>query len=344
METGSKGVRTPYLFRSYDFRQKPTAFNRNTNVNTGSFRLLDVCRATSAAPTHFKSLKIKSTSPDARDAKFRDGSDWSVNPSLEAYREITSMHADIANPIDVMLSVGCGELKRSKLGNMIPGRNANSLANWEDMAVERMMSKKSENKEFRHYYRLAGPSLQNDVDDSEWKLDGKGTFDFTNLRTKVDRYCLDHESELQACAEALVSMRRRRAETYQWEEFAFGNKYRCHICEEANETPPILDCRADFMDHLRRKHESPPETEEFLPQLQRIVSKSRTTSPLGVREPKGPEAHNKQDDSRTKIPSIEPVSRDPGTPETPKKTDISVHTMDEKSIPASSDCSAAHGP
>jgi len=304
METGSKGVRTPYLFRSYPFfSKKSTSFNRNPNVDTGSFRLIDVCRATSAAPQYFKSLKIESLS-----LKFRDGSDWSMNPSLEAYREIKSIHHDVDNPIDVLLSVGCGEMKRSRLGSMLPGRTI-SMATWEDMAVEGMINQKSEKKEF-HYYRLAGPSVQNDVDDNEWRNETKGTGTYTNLRDQVAQYCESHSTELRDCAESLVSLRRRRAETYQWEEFAFGNKYQCHLCEEADTStpPPEFECRADFIDHLRRKHESPPETEEFLPEIQRIVSRGRTTSPLGVREPQVSDGQRRQNNSSAKALSSESPS------------------------------------
>jgi hypothetical protein len=279
MRTDNRGVRSPYLFRSYVFQQeRATAFNRNPDIETTSARLVDVCRATSAASQYFPSVKLPDTGHDTKSIKFTDGSNWAANPSLEAYREIQSMHSDVNNPIDIMLSIGCGIPKRSLLSNILSGRNPTAVHNWQDVAVELMMQEKSKYSEFE-YHRLSGPDLPSDLDQSEWRFDFKGekTFEktFEKIETLIDDYCGRHEKDLKACAKALVALRERRAATYQWEGFAYGYTYSCKLCEEGC-APPPFDRRADFFEHLQRSHDSPPETEEFLPGLQKIISESRT--------------------------------------------------------------------
>ena len=280
METGEKGFRAPYLFRSYPFvKNGMTEFNRNPKEDTESYKIVDVCRAISASPQYFQSVKLQQRPENSsKPIKFRDGSRWTMNPSLEAYREIHSMHFDVKTPIHFLLSVGCGvKSKRSRLTKVFSARNSLPIrTNWEDIVVEEMMRDKSRHSEF-DYCRLAGPEfLPTSLDQNDWNSNLKGDQSFQKIQDAVDKYCDAYKDDIRACAEALVSLRRRRAKTSRWEEFAFGYKYQCKHPSCAKEKIPLFDHRADFVDHLRRTHEAPPETEEELPKLEKIISESRT--------------------------------------------------------------------
>jgi hypothetical protein len=272
MEKSEVGYRTPYLFRSYPFVETGfNDFNRNPRQRTDNFDLVDVCRATSAAPQCFESLRLQKST-------FRDGSRWTINPSLEAYREISSMHyaKDNPNPIYYMLSVGCGEPKLSRRSRPFSFHNSLALrTSWEDEAVEQMMQDMSLNAEFA-YCRLSGSNTFPNLEENKWKSDPQGNKTFEEIEQASKTYCIQQHKRIREAAERLVELRQRRASTSRWEEFAFGYQYVCTICEHDGITSTeAFDHRADFVDHLRRRHHKPPETEEFLPELQRIIYESR---------------------------------------------------------------------
>lgn len=102
----STGVETPYVFRSYD------NLHRNEDPNK---RLLDrnpgvadkneiwkVARATSAAPTYFKPMKIG-------DDEYLDGGLGANNPCAEIYDEVLRMNNRAEQCVGIIVSVGTGK-------------------------------------------------------------------------------------------------------------------------------------------------------------------------------------------------------------------------------------------
>ncbi|RDW65971.1 hypothetical protein BP6252_09606 [Coleophoma cylindrospora] len=279
VEKSDVGYHKPYLFRSYPFVENgSTDFNRNPRQDTECYRILDVCRATSATPSlKLEPIKGEDGLTIRPQSKFQDGSRWTVNPSLEAYREINSMHNDIENPILYMFSVGCGEPKPSRRSRGFLFRNSSLVleTSVEDVAVENMMYKKSMSSEFG-YCRVTGPDFLPGLNEKECRSDTEGIETFRKIKEAVEECCKKHWEEIQSCANQLVELRHRRAKTSRWEEFAFGYKYVCAICRKESRTPNLpFQHRADFVDHLRQDHDKPPETDDFLPELQSIISQSR---------------------------------------------------------------------
>lgn len=240
----ARGVRRPYLFRSYAFNEdKPTAVNRNKSNKTQDTPLKDVCLATSAAPSFFESVKIDNK-------KFRDGSIWMTNPSMELYREVYSMHPDQESPIYCLVSIGCGKQKRSRI---LPSINmpATSLYKWEQQQVHDVL-KSRKKEEIIEYIRFAGPTDLTDVKPSDWKLEGHKRKTFDRIKTAAARYCDTSEvkQKIEKIAVQLVKYRRQRARTAHWERFALGVRYSCNWCKEPTE---LVD-RDDVIDHVKIKH------------------------------------------------------------------------------------------
>jgi hypothetical protein len=68
-------------------------------------------------------------------------------------------------------------------------------------------------------------------------------------------------ARLENCARILVQARRSRADTLNWEIFAFANWYKCSICQEQGRDSGILD-KPSFFDHVDMVHnfyDLPPE-------------------------------------------------------------------------------------
>ncbi|KAJ9629468.1 hypothetical protein H2203_001842 [Taxawa tesnikishii (nom. ined.)] len=101
----------PCLFRSYDHwaspGNTPTIFERNPG-SAHSIPLWQVARATSAAPTYFKPVKIQ-------DRIFGDGGFGANNPTEELICEVSQMHGNDRKVIPLVVSIGTG-------GKPNPGR------------------------------------------------------------------------------------------------------------------------------------------------------------------------------------------------------------------------------
>lgn len=103
----SKGVETPYIFRSYDnlHRNEEGLNNRMLHRNPGvadKNEIWKVARATSAAPTYFKPMKID-------DDEYLDGGFGANNPCAEIYDEVQRMNNSAENCVGLIVSVGTGK-------------------------------------------------------------------------------------------------------------------------------------------------------------------------------------------------------------------------------------------
>lgn len=99
-------ARTPSLFKSWRARGHLWDCDAaSENAQDRDFRLWEIARATSAAPTYFEPVRIAARSGRARD--LIDGGVYANNPAMEAYvaaRRIFPQERDI-----VLVSLGTGE-------------------------------------------------------------------------------------------------------------------------------------------------------------------------------------------------------------------------------------------
>lgn len=81
---------------------------------------------------------------------------------------------------------------------------------------------------------------------------------------EAEAYCLTQGlyDKLESCARVLVESRRSRASTFEWEIFAFSDRYMCSVCRKEGHEVDILDKPA-FLDHVDYVHDfynlEPPE-------------------------------------------------------------------------------------
>jgi hypothetical protein len=224
-----QGSQKPYLFRSYPYdKRNSSGLNRLPHRELEKVPIQIVASATCAAPTYFASVKTK----ELPAKKFRDGTLWSVNPAMEVYREILSLHESRYNPhpIELILSIGSGALKPQ--GTFRRRRNSLTTQHHpEQLEVHDTMDQRSKLEDFE-YFRLDGPSELSGLNLDEWKDDKKGHKTFKRVESYVTSYCATPEVQatLQKCAESLVALRHKRAATDRWERFALGIYYTCDLC------------------------------------------------------------------------------------------------------------------
>lgn len=157
----------PCLISAYDIGNgKPHFFKQHKSENAiYNFRVKDVARATSAAPTYFEAANAK----NELDTVFAlvDGGVYANNPALAAYSEVRTMdyygNGDLPTASD-MLIVSLGTGSTSNKYNYAEARNWGAIK-WIRPVIEIMMSGNSRTV---HYYLN---QIYNSLDDESDKKD-----------------------------------------------------------------------------------------------------------------------------------------------------------------------------
>ena len=271
--TQNNDFQTPFLFRSYDQPRPPNPSIEGLERSPGkshTFAIWQVARATSAAPSYFKPVRLN-------DNQYYDAAVDLNNPSWEVVKEVRLLAGGSFDAIDVLLSVGGGNARvnkpKSKFGG---GSLEKDLADISDVVHNKV---RSESENLFKYYRLDVEDGLQDVRLNEWKPRSSGKTTLERIREATARYLQKKEvrSQCQECAEDLVTIRIQRARTMRWECFATGTRYKC----------PKDDCpypalrflkRNDLMDHLRMQHNYPPPDAAHYQEIETLLDKGRTNS------------------------------------------------------------------
>lgn len=172
----------PCLITAYDIRNRKAQFFNSVDAKGGkniyNFKLKDVCRATSAAPTYFEPAKIESL--QGADYTLVDGGVFVNNPALAAYSEARTIRfsqevgptkPDFPSAKEMLIiSIGTGTVKTPYHYDKI--KNA-GLISWLPIVIDIMMSGNSETVDYhlrkmfntlstedeKDYYRME-PALQ----------------------------------------------------------------------------------------------------------------------------------------------------------------------------------------
>lgn len=265
-------AKRPYLFRSYNFTagEEASSLNRNVQDILENVTIKDVCLATSASPEFFKSHIVGNT-------KFRDGSEWMLNPAMELYREIGSLHSDVDNPLYCFASIGCG-WQEMIVRPFSPGgflRRRSSYYREQIRVDEVLSSRRNEGHSFQ-YIRLDGPTGLSEIRPSDLK--SKKTI--AKIQQSVTNYCEVQRENIKQLAKTLVHYRRQRALTARWEKFVHvdiprkkTSRHTCKMCFEADSTDRAENIERDeFIAHIRRKH--PEKDSRFFEDYRKMLQES----------------------------------------------------------------------
>lgn len=156
----------PCIISSYDIRNgKPHFFKQHKSENKiYNFKVKDIARATSAAPTYFETARIKNDI--GTPFPLIDGGVFVNNPSLVAYSEVRSMTFNNINHLptakDMMIvSIGTGSV--SKNYEYKKAKNWGAVG-WIKPIIEIMMSGNSQTVHY-HLQQIFGTLNDNDKND-----------------------------------------------------------------------------------------------------------------------------------------------------------------------------------
>ena len=269
----NESVRTPYLFRSYHHTKSRDNLERNPDQDE-SFQILDVVRATYAAPAYFEDKKVT----------FFDPAFILGNPSWEIYKEVNQMHRPPKHAVKLFVSLGVKERRTSKGRSGNHRTNAGSttivrnLRQLDDLTetMEAQIDQVSKQEPRFPYFRI---SL--DVDDHSIELDETRHFAFKQIERAIIATTKEREKLYKDCAAALVARRRERAQTSRWESFALGTRYRCPEPDcpfVQGGKGPLFQDRNGLLEHLQVYHGHAPPNPANHENISRLLDAGRTNS------------------------------------------------------------------
>ena len=174
-EAKANGIERPYLFRTYkNLHQSESPEAQLTDRNPGpahDIPIWQVARATSAAPSYFKPMKIHKLA-------YLDGGFGANNPCEEMFEEVRKMNNHADTCASIIISVGTGIDKGwSRFKSLGPSRFINFLnvaRKWasESEEVHARMLNRKEGALFK-YYRLNVPDGIGSLKLDEWRVRGR---------------------------------------------------------------------------------------------------------------------------------------------------------------------------
>ena len=266
----SEKISYPYVFRSYQHvpqrASEPYLYPRNPN-DLSEFDIWQVARATSAAPSYFKSTRLY-------EYRYFDAAVNINNPSNEMYKEVSLINKTHES-IELLLSIGTGNQK----GNTTKAKHSlqKELNDISDLVHQKILQAKKQDP-FTYYRWDVQGGLQ-DVRLDEWKPIESGDITLSRIENATNRY-LDSpevEEQIRGCADLLVRARSLRAQTMRWEMYATGTRYRCPIPDCPDQSQRFQN-RNELMDHLQTVHQKPPPDAENFQAIQTLLDQGRTNS------------------------------------------------------------------
>ena len=268
----NKNFQTPFLFRSYDRKTSySTPFERNPG-DPNTFAIWEVARATSAAPSYFKSIRLFH-------ARYYDAAVSLNNPSWEVFNEVNLLADKSQDAIDLLLSIGGGNAKannpRVKFGNDSLLQDLTDISD----VVHNKVEYESEQQLF-DYYRFDVKEGLQEVHMNEWKPKPSGSITLKRIQEATSRYLENGKVSyrIRECAKRLVEKRAQRAQTMRWERFATGTRYKCPLDDCPISKTHRFNTRNDLMDHLRMQHDQAPPDADHYQLIQNLLDQGRTNS------------------------------------------------------------------
>ncbi len=268
----NNNFQTPFLFRSYDRKMSySTPFERNPG-DPNTFAIWEVARATSAAPSYFKSIRLFQ-------ARYYDAAVSLNNPSWEVLNEVNLLAERSHDAIDLLLSIGGGNAKANnpkvKFGKDSLLQDLTDISD----VVHNKVEYESKQQSFEYHRFDVEQGLQ-EVQINEWKPKPSGSVTLKRIQEATSSY-LDNKKvsyRIRECAKRLVNKRAQRAQTMRWELFATGTRYKCPLNDCPISKTHRFNTRNDLMDHLRMQHDQAPPDADHYRLIQNLLDRGRTNS------------------------------------------------------------------
>lgn len=196
---------TDIIITSYDIEKRDPWFFRTLRARSRAdydFPLVEVARATSAAPTNFSPTRIHAA--DGTAYTLVDGGVFANNPAMVAYVDALSLYADTGYDSIMVISMGTGRCEKSisytqarnwgLIGWGLPAidilkTGANESADYQMQQVLNKMTQQAESVECAHqYFRL-----QVELNAGEDSMDDASKLNLDRLADAAKRYIDDNE-------------------------------------------------------------------------------------------------------------------------------------------------------
>jgi patatin-like phospholipase/acyl hydrolase len=191
---------TDVLVTAYDIHDRFAFFFRSQRARNDpayDFPLVQVARATSAAPSYFEPAQVTDRS-GARTYPLIDGGVYAVNPSMCAYADVVASGS--ADRLELMLSLGTGAHTRAYTFEETSGWGQ---LGWARPALDMVFDGVADTIEFEALTLMGDRyvRLQTELDLASDDLDDASQSNLAGLRTEADRLIAASASELdRVCA------------------------------------------------------------------------------------------------------------------------------------------------
>ncbi|MBA2517867.1 MAG: patatin-like phospholipase family protein [Solirubrobacterales bacterium] len=203
-DTRLRDAVTPILVAAYDLERRAAFFFRSGRAVSDAahdFSMVDVARATSAAPTYFEPIEI-SDAAGARRYPLVDGGVFAINPAMCAY-------ADVPDPtrIELIASLGTGKVTRP-----VDYRKARSWGQleWARPLIDVVFDGVADTVDFQLSKLLPGGDylrLQVELRRANDGLDDAGAQNLKRLRKEAERLIAERDDDIESLCERLLSPR-----------------------------------------------------------------------------------------------------------------------------------------
>jgi patatin-like phospholipase/acyl hydrolase len=280
--------RAPYIFRTYNHEHAGEFLVQNAGT-ADNVLIVDVARATTAAPTYFKEKVINGQ-------KFLDGGFGTNanNPSQIAYHEVLLMHGNNPQAVGLLVSIGTGKLR-----NLTPFPRINSIYGKYKAAISYAVHAASDAEDThqkmmlnmaaidRPYERFNVDGGLDHIKLDDWKtISQRSSSTPVNVTlktiedgTKAYLRQKDVQVRLEETALMLVKNRQERSKTTLWDFAATGSRYYCSVkfCHESS-TP--YNSEELLRQHLITAHANvgfryTPSTDEEKTMLEKTIQQGK---------------------------------------------------------------------
>ncbi len=207
----------PCLITAYDIENRRATFFNQTDAlkPENNFKVWEIARATSAAPTYFEAAQI--TSEDGKKLTLVDGGVFANNPSLCAYAEARKyfkciLERNISAKDIFMVSLGTGSIEKPY---MYDSAKDWGVAQWIKPLVDIMMSGSSETIDFqlKHIFDSEEVSdqyirIEPGMGASDQDMDSVSELNLHSLKLAGENSANLYEDKLEYIAEQLLKTKK----------------------------------------------------------------------------------------------------------------------------------------